>query len=215
MAHTTLTVEQELLIKDFRVSIFGSARTQPDDEYYQATYDLSHRLAGQDIDVVSGGGPGIMLAANQGHQAGNVSKKSHSIGLTIELPWEPEKNNHIDIHKHCEHFSNRLDTFMRLSNVVVVMPGGIGTALELFYTWQLVQVRHICHTPIILVGEMWHNLYEWVKKDVIGGGKASPEDLDNVFPVKNIDEAYEIIMDMKSLYDEYGNRICTNFEKYK
>ncbi len=206
-----LTEEQ---IQHFRVAIFGSARTNPSDTYYKMTFELAKSLGQKNIDVITGGGPGIMQAGNEGQVAGSENNDSHSIGLTIKLPKE-SGNEFMDMRQHFDHFSGRLDTFMRLSNVVVVMPGGIGTCLELFYTWQLIQVGHICNIPIILIGEMWTDLLKWIEKDLKQKGKISPGDMDMVVHVKTEKEALEIIEATKKTYDRAGSDYCVNLKKYQ
>lgn len=178
----------------FRVSIFGSARIKEGDHWYKEVYRLAENIAKQDIDVVTGGGPGIMEAGNAGHRAGRrPDSKAHTLGFTIHLPWESEGNGYMDAEKHFKRFSNRLDHFMALSHAVVVMPGGIGTCLELFYTWQLTQVGHMCKIPIILRGRMWKGLLQWVRQQPLHHGLISADDMDNIFLVENSDEALEII----------------------
>ena len=208
------TVEQELKEHHFRVSIFGSARIKKDDELYKQVYNLAESIAQHNIDIVTGGGPGIMEAANEGHK--KVSNgNSHSIGLTIRLPHETKGNKHLDIKKHFDKFSNRLDHFMALSNAIIIMPGGIGTCLELFYSWQLSQVKHICHIPIILHGEMWDELLKWVKEYPLKANSLNPEDLNNIFCVSNNKEALEIILDTYKAYQAGGEDFCVNYKKYK
>ncbi len=183
----------------FRVAIFGSARIEKDDEIYKQVRDLAHKIGKEDIDLVTGGGPGLMDAANFGHsmaQNGN----SHSIGLTIDLPHEAHANKHLDMKKHFHKFSSRLDTFMDLSDVAVVVPGGIGTCLELFYTWQLAQVKHTANTPIILLGEMWHELIAWIRKYPLKDGLISAHDLDNIYCVENGEQAFDLIL---KFYEEH------------
>jgi len=107
-----------------------------------------------------------MEAANSGLKAG-TNGDAKFVGLTVDLPWETVENDHLDINKHFHKFSSRLDHFMALSNVVVIMPGGIDTCLESFYTWRLIQVKHICQIPIILADDMPHSLYKWIKKDLL------------------------------------------------
>ncbi len=209
-----VSVEKELKHNQFRVAIFGSARIKPNDKIFTEVIELSKEIAKKDIDVVTGGGPGIMEAANLGHQMG-TNGNSDSIGLTIELPWENEGNKHLDKQKHFAKFSSRLDHFMALSNVVVVMPGGVGTCLEFFYTWQLMQVNHICNTPIILHGKMWHDLMKWVEKYPIKDGLISPEDANGIYCVKNNKEAMKIINTSHKTYLEHGKNYCTNNKKYK
>ena len=198
----------------FRVSIFGSARIKEGSPEYQKVYDLAKTHGGMGINIITGGGPGIMKAANSGVRAG-TNGDAKSVGLTVDLPWEHEGNDHLDISKHFERFSNRLDHFMALSNVVVVMPGGIGTCLELFYTWQLVQVQHICEIPIILADDMWHNLYSWVKKDLLGQGFVSEPDLKAIFCTSTNEETFEIIELAYKEFKKEGNKVCLNIDKYQ
>ncbi len=213
MTKSDHTFDEELAIDEFRVAIFGSARTKKDEEIYKNVADLAKSLGERDIDVVSGGGPGMMEAANYGHQLAK-NGNAHSIGLTIELPFEAEGNKHMDLKKHFNKFSNRLDHFMMLSNVVVVVPGGIGTALELFYTWQLTQVKHMKNIPIILHGKMWHELMEWVKDEPLKRALMDKEDFQNIFCVSNNEEALEIIDDWQKKYNEKGDAFCANYPKY-
>jgi len=201
---------------NFRVSIFGSARIQPNNEVYQKTFLLAKSLGDADIGVVTGGGPGVMEAANKGHRASDFVH-SKSIGLTVDLPFEPEENDSLDVRKHFHRFSNRLDHFMALSHAVVVMPGGIGTCLELFYTWQLTQVKHICRIPIILHGQMWHELLRWGRENIIEGSLAKEEDFTNVLCVKNNKEAIETLLSLQEDYEKVknsGESFCINYRKY-
>lgn len=215
--HTFEALDKELRTNHFRVSIFGSARVKKDDPTYIQIYDLAKQLGELDYDVVTGGGPGLMEAASSGHEAGDPDNSSHSIGLTIQLPWEPgEKDNgYLDIHKHFERFSERLDDFMVLSNVVVVTPGGIGTCLEFFYTLQLTQVKHICPVPIILVGGMWRGLYHWLKEVPTSTGLISEHDMDNVFLADDNGRVISIIKKVHSIYKKEGADYCVNYKKYK
>lgn len=209
------TVEEALQHPErFRVSIFGSARIKKDSVEYQKVFNLAKRLGKLGINIVTGGGPGIMEAANSGLKAG-TNGDAKSVGLTVDLPWETEGNDHLDISKHFRRFSNRLDHFMALSNVVVVMPGGIGTCLELFYTWQLVQVEHICEIPIILADDMWHTLYSWVKKDLLGQGLVSEPDLKPIFCTSTNEETFEIIEFAYREFKKEGSKFCLNIDKYQ
>lgn len=144
----------------YRVSIFGSARIKPDTDLYHQVYELAFQLAARGVDIVTGGGPGLMEAANLGAQRG--SNQSRSFGLAIQLPFESDANQHLDVKYHHRRFSSRLDEFMRISHAVVITPGGIGTLLELFYTWQLMQVKHISPRPVLLLGDMWEGLLSWL-----------------------------------------------------
>ena len=198
----------------FRVSIFGSARTQPGSKEYEDTFKLGQMLAESGVGVVTGGGPGQMDAANAGHESIDP-EGTNSIGLTIELPWEGEHNEHLDIYKHFAKFGDRLDHFMALSNAVVISPGGIGTCLEFFYTLQLTQVRHICPIPIILMDPMWESLNDWLKGQPVDRGFVSPKDLNNIFVVNTPEEALEIIKQTKSAFDAGGGEVCANAQVYK
>lgn len=189
------TFDSELKKHDFRVAIFGSARIQPKDKVYKFVYNLAKQIGKHRFDLLTGGGPGLMEAANAGHAEGDPNKNSDNIGLAIALPWEAKENKHLEIKRHFNKFSKRLDHFMALSNVVVVTPGGIGTCLELFYTWQLIQVRHINPVPIILVGKMWEELIKWVKKYPLKENLISPHDMDPIHIAKDSRHAMKIIME--------------------
>ena len=186
-------MQEELAKNDFRVAIFGSARTKKEDKVYKRVFALAKKIGEENFDVITGGGPGLMEAANAGHEAGDPKHTSDNIGLTIQLPFEAKGNKFLEKRKHFHKFSGRLDHFMALSNAFVIMPGGIGTCLELFYSWQLVQVKHLNPVPIIVFGEMWEKLIDWVKEYPLEKGLISAGDLDNIYIVKSIDEAMDII----------------------
>ena len=147
-----LDVEKELKTGDFRVAIFGSARIKPGDEVYEQIFDLARAIGARGYDVVTGGGPGLMEAGNKGHAAVDAAGLAESIGLNIELPFEQTSNPYVEFEQDFENFSERLDTFMKLSNIFVITPGGVGTMLEFFFTWQLLQVKKMSYKPIILFG---------------------------------------------------------------
>ena len=197
----------------FRVSIFGSARTKEGDPEYKVAYDLAFELAKRDIGVVTGGGPGQMEAGNKGHLDARTS--GQSIGLTVRLPFEAEGNSFLNMQEHFQKFGNRLDHFMALSNAVVVSAGGIGTCLELFYTLQLTQVKHICPIPIILLDPMWNEILDWLKGAAVDRGFVSESDLDNVLVAKNVNETLDIIEQTKKAFDEGGGDVCINSQVYK
>lgn len=200
----------------FRVAIFGSARIKPNDPRYNQIYQLAKHIAGKEYDIVTGGGPGLMEAANKGHQEGRQNgSKIHSFGLNIMLPREQHANRHLDIKEDFRLFSQRLDQFMRLSNVVVVAPGGIGTLLELFYTWQLIQVEHICNIPVILLGEQWPELLEWMKKWPLRRRMVDKKDFDHVFLANNCAKAMKIINVTYREYKKGDKDFCVNWKKYK
>jgi uncharacterized protein (TIGR00730 family) len=196
----------------YRVAIFGSARIKEGDHEYNDVFTIARGLAEAGMDVVTGGGPGIMQAANAGHKS--ASKGTHSIGLNIRLPFEQDDNKFLDIKKDFDRFSNRLDAFMSLSDAVVVATGGIGTILELFYTWQLVQVQHLCETPIILFGEMWGPLLEWMENDVQNRGLFDPKDMHNLFHIKTTDKVIEFIRKVHKDRQKMEH-VCVNYNQYR
>lgn len=180
----------------FRVCIFGSARIKPDDINYTTTFDLAKRLGERGIDVLTGGGPGLMEAANRGVLAGKheFGTGSRSFGLTIELNKFETASEHLDTKLHHRRFSSRLDDFMRLSHAIIVVHGGIGTVLELFFSWQLIQVGHISERPIILVDKkFWNPLIEWVRDSLVKKGLVSESDLRWVYLVDTPEEAMALI----------------------
>ncbi len=214
MSPVPFDLKEELLRNDFRVSIFGSARIKEGDPMYQETHDLAYALAEMGVDLVTGGGPGLMEAASVGHRAGDKESKVDSIGLNIRLPFEQKPNDSLDVVENHDRFSTRLDEFMLLSNVVVVMPGGIGTCLELFYTWQLLQVNHIKNIPVIVVGDMWEQLLNWVKNYPLQAGFMNPEDMDFVVSVEKGSEALEIIKGLKAQFEAGGPDAALNWTTY-
>jgi uncharacterized protein (TIGR00730 family) len=206
--------DNELYKKHFRVTIFGSARIKPKDPEYHEVYNLAKLIAAEDIDIVTGGGPGLMQAASAGHHEGRKNTDSYTIGLNIVMPLEQKPNRHLDIKKEFDRFSERLDAFMILSDIVVVAPGGIGTLLEFLYTWQLVQVKHICNIPIILMGDMWASFVTWIQTHPVKRGLLSEKDVDRLVLANTHLDAFKIV---KKFHEGYlrGENICLNFKKYK
>ena len=181
----------------YRVCIFGSARIKPDMPEYQEVFDLARMLASENIDILTGGGPGLMEAANKGAKLGQEEKesKSKSFGLSIQLDFEPVPNKHLDIKRHHYKFSSRLDDFMRLSHSIIATPGGIGTILEVFFAWQLIQVRHMSPRPIVLLDKSyWTGIVEWMKEVPLARGLMGAKDFDNLTIVDTPVEAYEQIL---------------------
>jgi len=211
-------IEGKLDKKVFRVAVFGSARTKPGQPAYDEVVELGSRIEKIGADVITGGGPGMMEAANVGHHREDLKdgkRDLHSIGIGIELPFEQHYNSAVDITEDNEKFSTRLDTFMRLSNAVVITQGGIGTNLELFYTWQLIQVGHTCKMPIILFGHMWEELMDWMKKYQVDQGLVSPEDLDVIHVAHTVDEVMQILQDTQDAFESDDYSGCVNWDKYK
>lgn len=199
----------------FRVAIFGSARIKPNDPKYNQIYMLAKMIAAEGMDVVTGGGPGLMEAANKGHKEGRKSKKVHSFGLNIMLPREQVANKHLDVHEDFRRFSERLDYFMKLSNVVVVAPGGVGTCLELMYTWQLIQVEDVCNIPIILMGDMWEPLIKWFEDFPLKRKLMSQKDMNPIFLARHCRETMKIIRKAHHDFIHRGPDYCWNYRKYK
>ncbi|WKZ57459.1 MAG: LOG family protein [Bdellovibrionota bacterium] len=195
-----MLIERELHSLDenrfYRTCIFGSARIKPDTKEYQDVFTLARMLSWRGIDILTGGGPGLMEAANKGAKLGVDEKKSKSLsyGISIQLEFEPTPNQHLDVKRHHHKFSSRLDDFMRLSHSVVVTPGGIGTVLELFFTWQLIQVKHISPRPIVLMDkEFWEGVIHWMKEYPLKRGLVSAKDFDCVTIASGPEEAFNIV----------------------
>jgi uncharacterized protein (TIGR00730 family) len=193
-------IEQELrdLERDrfFRCCIFGSARIKPDTKAYNEVFTLARLLAWEGIDILTGGGPGLMEAANKGAKLGQQEKQSKtlSFGISIQLEFEPVPNSHLDVKRHHQRFSSRLDDFMRLSNCIVCTPGGIGTLLELFFAWQLIQVKHMEPRPIILLDrEFWTGIIDWMKQMPNLRGLMSLKDFDCLHIVDTPEDAFELV----------------------
>jgi uncharacterized protein (TIGR00730 family) len=193
-------IEDELRKLDedrfYRVCIFGSARIKPETKQYTDVFELARYLSWEGIDVLTGGGPGLMEAANKGARLGREEKKTKNLsyGLTIQLEFEPEPNRHLDIKRHHHKFSSRLDDFMRLSNSVVCTPGGIGTLLEFFFVWQLIQVKHATPRPIVLLEKkFWEGVLDWMKKEPLARGLLGEKDFSIIHMVDTPEEAFDII----------------------
>ena len=187
----------------FCVGIFGSARIEEGDSNWNLIYDLAKRIAIEGMDIVTGGGPGLMNAASEGHYAGDISKNVESIGLQIRLPKEQRDAHHLDIKKEFSRFSERLDNFIELANAVVVAPGGVGTMLEFLYTWQLMQVKMIHDVPIILLGDMWPDFIHWIRKWSLENRLLEQEDLDLLYLVNDTKGALIII---RKAYEKFKKR---------
>ena len=182
------------------VSIFGSARTQPDNKYFQLSEDIAFKLTQRGYGVITGGGPGIMEAANMGAKKGN----GKSVGINISLPFEQESNIFIDPDKLItfDHFFVRKVMFMKYAQGFVVLPGGFGTFDELFEAITLIQTEKIGKFPIILVGSsFWEGLIEWIKKVVLEQeNNVSHKDFD-LFQIA--DEPDEVVDMIDTFYSKY------------
>lgn len=179
----------------YRVTIFGSARIEPATFAYEEVKRLAGALTELGCDVVTGGGPGLMLAANEGAASAGQQKKGSSIGIRVNLPFEQEVNPFVqEVYEHGTFFT-RLHHFVLASDAFVVTPGGIGTLLEAAMIWQLLQVRHVKDTPLIFVGKMWHELIEWARRHMVEGLNplAKAEDLSIAVSLENADQVVEFL----------------------
>jgi uncharacterized protein (TIGR00730 family) len=169
------------------VSIFGSARVPAGDPQYEFAREVARELSRDGFDVITGGGPGIMEAANRGAQEGG----SRSIGLNIALPFEQHTNPYLDIAMTCHYFFTRKLFFVRYSVGFVVFPGGFGTLDELFEALTLSQTGKTRHFPVVLVGsDYWSGLIEWMRGRVLAEGKIAPHDLGLI---EVVDEPREVV----------------------
>ncbi len=182
------------------VSIFGSARTKPDNKYYQLAVEIGHKLTQHGYGVITGGGPGIMEAGNKGAYEG----KGKSVGINIDLPFEQRANEYIDSDKllSLDYFFVRKVMFMKYSQGFIILPGGFGTLDELFEAITLIQTKKIGKFPIILMGKAyWEGLFDWVKKQLLEAeNNISPEDLNLFRLVETADEAVQIIDEFYKKY---------------
>jgi len=168
--------------ENYRVTIFGSARLQPGTRAYEAVKQLAAELTTMGCDIVTGGGPGLMQAANEGAASVDPAALQRSVGIRVELPFEQEVNPFVgQMYEHRTFFS-RLHQFMIMSDAFVVTPGGIGTLLELSLVWQLLQVRKLYNTPLILVGKMWAELVDWGRRSMLREGSELANPVDFTIP---------------------------------
>jgi uncharacterized protein (TIGR00730 family) len=179
----------------YRVAIFGSARAKPGTFVYDEVKRVAEALASMGCDIVTGGGPGLMQAANEGARAAG---SSHSVGIRVDLPFEQSVNPFVEQAFEHETFFTRLHHFVIASDAFVVVPGGIGTVLETLMIWQLLQVDHITDVPLILVGKMWRGLIEWAKTSMLDPrlALANAEDLQIPHCVDTADEAVAMVREL-------------------
>ena len=191
---------------EFRVTIFGSARIRRDHWVYGAVRDLAMDLAQMGCAIVTGGGPGLMEAANEGAGSAGPNAKGRSVGIRVDLPFEQDINPFVgETYEHRTFFS-RLHHFVLVSDAFVIVPGGIGTVLELTMIWQLLQVRKIHKTPLILIGPMWADFVAWSRQYLLRPEfeLASPEDLEIPHCVSTADEAIALI---RPHYEEWRREL--------
>jgi uncharacterized protein (TIGR00730 family) len=147
----------------YRVTIFGSARIPKDSWIYTAVSDVADELTRLGCDIVTGGGPGLMQAANEGAKRADPTAIGRSVGIRVDLPFEQDVNAFVTQAYEHRTFFTRLHQFVLMSDAFIVVPGGIGTVLEAMMIWQLLQVRHIEGTPLILTGKMYQDLVAWCR----------------------------------------------------
>jgi uncharacterized protein (TIGR00730 family) len=179
----------------YRVTIFGSARARPGTFAYEEVKRAAAALAEMGCDIITGGGPGLMQAANEGAAAAGAPERDRSIGIRVDLPFEQEVNPFVKQAFEHKTFFTRLHQFVIMSDAFIVAPGGIGTVLELMMIWQLLQVRHVQRAPLVLVGKMWPGLIDWARANLLTAQPplANPEDLTIPQCVNTADEAIELI----------------------
>jgi len=178
-------------IKGPAVSFFGSARTKPEDPYYKLTVAIAEDLSQQGFAIITGGGPGIMEAANKGATEGG----GHSIGLNINLPFEQEPNIFTNLPLSFKYFFVRKVMFIKYAQAFICMPGGFGTLDEAFEALTLIQTRRIKPFPVILVGtDFWSGLMDWIQEKMFAGGNVDNNDM-TIFNL--MDDPQEIVSYIK------------------
>jgi uncharacterized protein (TIGR00730 family) len=176
------------------ISVFGSARTAPDDPFYEMGVELGRRLAQAGFAVITGGGPGAMEAANRGAlEAGGAS-----VGLGIELPFESGLNDYVDLGVNFRYFFARKTMFVKYAQGFAVLPGGFGTFDELFEALTLVQTQKVTSFPIVLLGRSyWSGLVDWITSTVLEDGKISARDLDMFTLTDDVEEAVSVMVEAR------------------
>src|SRR4029450_9999907 len=179
----------------YRVAIFGSAPAQPGTFVYEEVKRAAAAFASLGSDIITGGGPGLMQAANEGAKSAGGPG---SMGIRVDLPFEQDVNPFVEQAFEHETFFTRLHHFVIASDAFVVVPGGIGTVLEMLMIWQLLQVRHVGDVPLVLVGKMWTELVEWAKVSMLDPRLAlvNAEDLQIPRCVETADEAIALIREL-------------------
>jgi uncharacterized protein (TIGR00730 family) len=179
----------------YRVSIFGSARAKEGTAVYEEVKRLASALSALDCDIITGGGPGLMQAANEGAVTSAKDKdRANSVGIRVKLPFEQNINQFVEKSYEHQTFFTRLHHFALASDAFVVVPGGIGTALESLMVWQLLQVKHLPQMPLIFVGKMYQELVDWAKKNMVELNQlANPEDMKIPHCVQTVEEAVSLI----------------------
>jgi predicted Rossmann-fold nucleotide-binding protein len=199
--------------KHYRVTIFGSGRIQKNTPLYQDVRRLASELTLMGCDIVTGGGSGLMEAANEGSAIADPSNQLDSIGIRIDLQSEQQTNPFVEkVYQHRTFFS-RLHHFVLASDAFVVVPGGIGTTLEAFMIWQLLQVRQLHDTPLIAVGPMWSDLIAWATEYMIGGDLKLADPIDMTIPrcVKSMEEAIALLRESQAQWQQQSSILNSEF----
>jgi len=199
-AVNTLTRLRPTRRERYRVAIFGSARAKPGTNAYEEVKRAAAAFTAMGCDIVTGGGPGLMQAANEG--ASSAGQKDRSIGIRVELPFEQEVNPFVEHAFEHGTFFTRLQHFVIASDAFVVVPGGIGTVLETLMIWQLLQVRHVDNVPLILVGKMWRGLVDWAAESMLDPRTplASPDDIRIPRCLDTADEAIAVVHELHAAW---------------
>ncbi len=188
----------------YRVTIFGSARMEPDSPLYKEVCWLASELTTMGCDIITGGGPGLMQAANEGSVRADPANLTQSIGIRIDLGFEQSANPFVErLYQHRTFFS-RLHHFVLLSDAFVVVPGGIGTTLEAFMIWQLLQVRKLHTTPLIMIGPMWADLVKWAQLHMLETEPpmAAPVDIQIPYCVDSFAAAIAILREAQANWQQ-------------
>jgi uncharacterized protein (TIGR00730 family) len=198
-----LTSIQHPKRKRYSVTIFGSSRLRADSPLYDGVRHLAQELTVMGCDIVTGGGPGLMQAANEGSVSADPTNQAQSIGIRMDLELEQHTNPFVEkVYQHRTFFS-RLHQFVLLSDAFVVVPGGIGTTLETLMIWQLLQARKLHNTPLILVGEMWFDLVAWAEKYMVKTTPqlAHPKDMQIPRCVETFDDAVALLRESHAVWE--------------
>jgi predicted Rossmann-fold nucleotide-binding protein len=196
----------------YRVTIFGSARAKPGSYVYEEVKRVATALAEMDCDIITGGGPGLMQAANEGATSAKAPERNRSVGIRVDLPFEQEGNPFVEQMFEHKTFFTRLHHFVLASDAFVISPGGIGTVLELTMVWQLLQVKHVQDAPLILVGKMWADLVSWAREHMLASEPplASSEDLAIPLCVDSADGAIKLVREHYEKWQARQARAATS-----
>jgi uncharacterized protein (TIGR00730 family) len=182
---------------------------------YDEVKRMAAALSELGCDIVTGGGPGLMQAANEGAAEMRAAGRVHSIGVRVELPFEQEANPFVEQAYQHQSFFSRLHHFVLISDAFIVAPGGIGTVLESMMIWQLLQVRHLHGTPLIFAGPMWAGLVEWAQRSMLRTGfeLANPEDMSIPRCVNTAEEAIAVVREHHARWSDRKSGVLSSYAK--